>query len=574
MTLKPDLIDGILVANEIVNAAKKSKMKMAIFKVDFEKVFDTVNWNFLIYTMEQMGFGPKWRKWIRGCLVSASISILVSESPTKELKMERGLRQGDPLSPFLFLIAGEALQQMTIQACSKGLFKGLNLANTNRNLSLLQFADDAVFFGKWSSSNIRNLTKLLKCFYEVSGLKINLAKCSLMGIGVDVTEVQRMAQGLQCKVEKLPFLYLGMPVGINMRRKAAWSEVYNKFNKKLSCWKSKLLSHGGSSHSPKFGFNGLASLILLSVQGTGGRIRRRFFWGFNEGDNKIHWISWKKVLLPNSLGGLGVASLKAKNMALLCKWYWLYGEMLSLDSTALMEGLKTTHLIPEYGIDFCSSFSKIIADGSTTKFWTDVKVGNAVNLKTLFPKLFALETNKEAMFKECWQFFNEKPEADLSQHLPSELMDTIVENPSNFTWNSLLPIKVNLFMWTLLNNGLPRNCLFCDGAEESGDHCFFSCPISINVWRKVWAWCDHTNASALQGKCPNTVITHAIYSISLCSLWSWRNRILHGRPHDLNRIKQEDLFPSIQNLSALWVGNMGRSSKINWSGWCKSPLGS
>ncbi|GKF88208.1 putative RNA-directed DNA polymerase, eukaryota, reverse transcriptase zinc-binding domain protein [Tanacetum coccineum] len=100
--------------------------------------------------MRQMGFGEKWRKWMGACLASASISVMVNGSPSKEFKMERGLRQGDPLSPFLFLIVAEALQIAVLEACSKGVYKGITLADGGANLSLLQYADDALFIGEWS----------------------------------------------------------------------------------------------------------------------------------------------------------------------------------------------------------------------------------------------------------------------------------------------------------------------------------------------------------------------------------------------------------------------------------------
>ncbi|GJR96304.1 putative RNA-directed DNA polymerase, eukaryota, reverse transcriptase zinc-binding domain protein [Tanacetum coccineum] len=177
------ILDDALIANEIVNFASKSNLKLLLFKVDFEKAFDSVNWGFLIDIIKQIGFGHKWCLWIIGCLKSASISILVNGSLTKEFQMERGLRQGDPLSPFLFIIVAEALQISILEACGRGIFAGLSLANDGANLSLLQYADDTLFFG--------------------------------------------------------------LPVGKIMYKKESWSEVLDRFSSRLSSWKSRMLSIGG-----------------------------------------------------------------------------------------------------------------------------------------------------------------------------------------------------------------------------------------------------------------------------------------------------------------------------------------
>ncbi|GJX04072.1 RNA-directed DNA polymerase, eukaryota [Tanacetum coccineum] len=150
-------------------------------KVDFEMNFDSVNWNFLHDIMRQMGFGEKWRKWIDACLSSAFISVMVNGSPSKEFKMERGLRQGDPLSLFLF----------------------------------------------------------------PSGLKVNLCKSRLFRIGIPNIEVQEVASLLGCIHDSLPFAYPGLLVGKKMRFCDRWNDVINHFRERLSAWKARALSIGG-----------------------------------------------------------------------------------------------------------------------------------------------------------------------------------------------------------------------------------------------------------------------------------------------------------------------------------------
>jgi len=94
------IFDGILVANEVVNDARKRKKDLLLFKVDFEKAYDSIDWNYLEEVMVKMSFPTLWRKWIKECVGTATTSVLVNGSPTYELSLGRGLMQGDPLSPF------------------------------------------------------------------------------------------------------------------------------------------------------------------------------------------------------------------------------------------------------------------------------------------------------------------------------------------------------------------------------------------------------------------------------------------------------------------------------------------
>ncbi|GJY23411.1 RNA-directed DNA polymerase, eukaryota, reverse transcriptase zinc-binding domain protein [Tanacetum coccineum] len=144
-----------LIINEVISWTKKVSGKLMIFKVDFEKAFDSINWNFIDDIMSQMGFGVKWRDWIFSCLRSGFSSILINGSPSKEFKLSKGLRQGDPLSTFKFIIAMEALHIAMMEAREKGVFKGVEVGKNKVAISHLQYADDALLVGVKNDEVIR-----------------------------------------------------------------------------------------------------------------------------------------------------------------------------------------------------------------------------------------------------------------------------------------------------------------------------------------------------------------------------------------------------------------------------------
>ena len=149
------ILNGILVANEVIDEAHKHKREMILFKVDFEKAYDSIDLGYLDEVMLKMGFPTLWRKWIKECTGTATASVLVNGSPTDEFTLGRGLRQGDPLSPFLFLLAAEGFHVLMESMVANNLFTGYRVGPSGTTVvSHLQFADDTLLLGEKSWANI------------------------------------------------------------------------------------------------------------------------------------------------------------------------------------------------------------------------------------------------------------------------------------------------------------------------------------------------------------------------------------------------------------------------------------
>ena len=153
------ILDGALIASEVVASCKRNKSQAALLKLDFHKAFDSISWNYLEWVLVQMNFPPKWRTWMRSCVMSASASILINGSPSSTFKLQRGLRQGDPLSPFLFNLVVEPLNLLIQKSVSRGLWSGIERSHNRTMVSHLQYADDTLVF---CDPNIQSLLNIKK----------------------------------------------------------------------------------------------------------------------------------------------------------------------------------------------------------------------------------------------------------------------------------------------------------------------------------------------------------------------------------------------------------------------------
>nr|GEZ96752.1 RNA-directed DNA polymerase, eukaryota [Tanacetum cinerariifolium] len=252
------ILDGPFILNELLHWCKRKKKQVMFFKVDFSKAYDSVRWDYLLDILEAFGFGNIWCKWIRGTFSSAKALVLVNGSPTIEFSFHCGLKQGDPLSPYLFILIMESLNTSFTRAIDKGVFKGVHLHGSTSIFHLF-YADDVLFIGEWFDDNLK-----------------------------------------------------GVMVGECMSRHNAWASTVNKLRSRLSKWKVKTLSIGGRLTLLKavLGTSPLYNMsifkVLKGILNSMEAIRSKFFNGMEPSTKKITWAAWNKVLASKENGGLGI----------------------------------------------------------------------------------------------------------------------------------------------------------------------------------------------------------------------------------------------------------------------------
>ncbi|GKB74977.1 putative RNA-directed DNA polymerase, eukaryota, reverse transcriptase zinc-binding domain protein [Tanacetum coccineum] len=260
-----NILDGPLILNEVMAWYHKRKKELMVFKVDFEKAFDSL----------------------------------------------RGSRQGDPLYPFLFILAMEGLHMLTHKAEAMCIFKGVILGNDNMRISHLIYADDVIFIGDWSYFNAHNLLCMLRCFYLISSLEINVNKSNILGLGVPETIVSNMDYSIGCRAASFPMKYLGVPVGGNMALCYNRKAITQTFSSKLALWKA-CLSVGGRLSLIKSVLVHLQT-YYMSIYPMPSTIAKKlksmcnqFFSGGDIDERKMSWVHWNKCLASKDLRSLGI----------------------------------------------------------------------------------------------------------------------------------------------------------------------------------------------------------------------------------------------------------------------------
>ncbi|XP_021888529.1 uncharacterized protein LOC110807660 [Carica papaya] len=277
-----------------------------------------------------MGFGSKWRTWVKTCISTTSFAVIVNGGPSEFFSASCGLRQGDPLSSLLFIIAMETLNGLLCKAKGLDLLKDVKVGKRLNVLDVthLFFADDTLIFARIPKTSYicDAFSTVFKTFSE---LKINLLKSELARTGGE-GDGSNYAKVLGCKLVMFPLKYLGVPLGAKFKDKCTWEPVIELFENRLARWKKNFLSKRGrltliNSTLANLPIYYLSTLTIpKEIAKKLETIQRNFLWGDDEGHKKYHLVSWEEIKKPVLRGGLGIRSLVYLNMALQGKWLWKF----------------------------------------------------------------------------------------------------------------------------------------------------------------------------------------------------------------------------------------------------------
>ncbi|CAA7051877.1 unnamed protein product [Microthlaspi erraticum] len=500
------ITDNVIVAHEMYYALKSRKRQAKSYmalKTDITKAYDRLEWRFLEETMRHMGFCQQWISWIMKCVSSVNFKVLINGSPKGLIRPERGIRQGDPLSPYLFILCAEVLSHLMHQAGASRKVQGMKLSQSCPNINHLLFADDSLFFTLANQKSAKGIKEVLTIYEQASGQAVNLRKSAITFGRLVKPEVKRqMRRILGIHNEGGGGKYLGIPEQFTHKKTEMFEYIVDKVKERTQGWHKRFLSLGGkevllksiATAMPVYSMNvfKLPKGICEEINS----VLADFWWGSDQGKKNMHWFAWNRLCLPKSEGGIGFRDIERFNLALLGKQAW----RLLQNPECLMARVMR-------GRYYSSGLRFVVGNGTTISAWDDpwLIMDPPRAPRPRDAELRHYQVNE--WIKDDRSGWNEaiirevviKSGYWLAMHLP--------ENPGIHTpsanrelnqaiWKLHTANKIKHFLWKIASKSLPTRatlrrrhiirtslCLRCCQQEETANHIFFECPYAQQVWR-------------------------------------------------------------------------------------------
>ncbi|GAU25702.1 hypothetical protein TSUD_216310 [Trifolium subterraneum] len=531
------ILDNAMTTIQIIHHMKsktRGKKGDVALKLDISKAYDRIDWEFLRDMMSKMGFSQQWIDWIMLCVEIVDYSVIVNGHKVGPVVPDRGLRQGDPLSPYLFIICAEGLSALIRQAEARKGLHGIKICRNAPTISHLLFADDCFLFFKATINEATVLKNILDVYEVASGQAINLQKSEFYcnrNVNPEIREA--IANHLEVAQVLGTGKYLSLPSMIGMSKKSTFKFIKDRIWRKVNSWSSRHLSQAGREVMIKSILQSIPTYVMSvfllpsTLNDEIEKMINSLWWGHNGNNNRgLHWLSWERLSVSKDQGGMGFKNLQAFNLAMLGKQAW----NLVTKPSSLITKLLKAQCYPksdffESSIGHNPSYiwrsiwnsKSIIKDGCRWSIGTGERI-SIWEQNWLSRKDLMLENAKAWNYDKIINLFDNNTVSRIMQTplFPSVHHDTLawkleqdgiysvcsayklcvhaagvndrhgIVGNWNIIWREKIPPKVKNLMWRigrnilptrarLINRGVqcPVNCALCNNNDEDIMHVFF-----------------------------------------------------------------------------------------------------
>uniref|UniRef100_A0A803Q9F4 Reverse transcriptase domain-containing protein n=1 Tax=Cannabis sativa TaxID=3483 RepID=A0A803Q9F4_CANSA len=485
------IAESSILTQELVHTinTKKGKGGLMAIKLDMYKAFDRMEWSFLEKVLRCNGFDSQVSGLIMKCVSTVSYSVLLNGVPQKKLFPKRGLRQGDPLSPFLFLLCHEVLSKLLLRQQGLKNLQGITISRSAPAISHLMFADDTILFARANKQNVDTILKCINTYEAWSGQKCNLSKSSVLFSKNTLPSVKQNISGMLKVKECLGNeKHLGMPFVFKRKNREEFKFLRDKILQRIEGWKFRFLSLAGRTTLVKSVASSIPIYTMSTCRIPLGTCReldsliRKFWWtGGNDKQRYMALTSWDKLCHPLVNGSLTLVGRGVSIDIWKQPWIpWLdYDEFLTL-----MRNVRSRFPLLKTLGDLSNSDGGWNRSLVSKVFGSDMgnKICNITRLPTNGPDTLVWKPTKDGSFsvKEAYRALN-----------PNQGNDY---NPKfwNLIWNKDIHTRHSIMIWRALTGCLPtkdklpfvidKMCPLCDSALEESTHLFWDCPFASALW--------------------------------------------------------------------------------------------
>ncbi|XP_010682145.3 uncharacterized protein LOC104897032 [Beta vulgaris subsp. vulgaris] len=516
--------DNILLAHEVFHSFKNKKGRegWVAIKLDMEKAYDRLEWSYVLACLRKLGFCEKWVSWVEQCITTVSFSVPVNGIPGDMFCPSRGIRQGDPLSPYIFILCAEMLARLLFQASIEApKLIGVTLGHSRCNIPFLTFADDTMIFAKAKMESCTAIKSILEKYCLMSGN------------------------------------YLGCPLVSGKVTNSSFSLIQERVSAQLTKWRANSLSQAGrtvliqSNLASKASFQMQSFSLPPHILSSLDKSYRNFLWNKDLESKAPNLIGWNKVCIPKKMSGLGLIKAKINNQALQLKLLWKLIRMpdnlwVKLVTQKYLKRETLFTYQPKTNVSwqwrklmalrapFKRGLRWIVGDGKAISFWDDNWVYESPISERCLPRP-NFEHLKVSFFisdSGNWNFDL------LRQFVP---MNVVKDIGSIFLPSNRVEDKI---VWGLTADGEYSVQSGARLLQEDAHHLFISCPYSQDVFAHTSELSTHASIPRMDNsscfieyvcnlKRVNSVKDISFIAIVWWFIWYARNNIIF-RQHSIS----------------------------------------